>query len=159
MATVKHFALNSMENARFKVDVSVDEETLHDVYLPHFRRIVDEGVATVMSAYNSVNGEWCGQNAALLTEVLRDEWGFRGFVISDWIFGMRDAATSIAAGLDVEMPYRMVRAQHLPEALERGEASWADVDAAVEHIVATLLRFDDVLSAPPPPAGVVGSPA
>ena len=159
LACVKHFACNSMENVRFSVDIEVDDVALHEVFLPHFSRIVDEGVATVMSAYNSVNGEWCGQNAALLTEVLRDEWGFRGFVISDWIFGMRDAATSIAAGLDVEMPYRMVRAQHLPEALERGEASWADVDSAVEHIVATLLRFDDVLSAPAPPAGVVGSPA
>ena len=78
MACVKHFACNSMENARFTVDITVDEVALHEVYLPHFRRIVDEGVAVVMSAYNSVNGEWCGQNRALLTEVLRDEWGFDG---------------------------------------------------------------------------------
>ena len=76
MACVKHFACNSMENARFTVDITVDEAALHEVYLPHFRRIVDEGVAVVMSAYNSVNGEWCGENGALLTEVLRDEWGF-----------------------------------------------------------------------------------
>ena len=80
-----------MENSRFKVDVTVDEAALHEVYLPQFRRIVDEGVAVVMSAYNSVNGEWCGQNHALLTEVLRGEWGFEGFVISDWIFGIREA--------------------------------------------------------------------
>src|SRR5438874_1477359 len=159
LACVKHFACNSMENARFSIDIEVDDVALHEVFLPHFRRIVDEGVAAVMSAYNSVNGEWCGQNAALLTDVLRREWGFGGFVISDWIFGVRDAATSIAAGLDVEMPYRMVRAQHLLEALESGEASWADVDAAVERLVATLLRFDDVLSKPAPPTGVVGSPA
>ncbi len=158
MACVKHFACNSMENARFAVDIEVDEVALHEVYLPHFRRIVDEGVASVMSAYNSVNGEWCGQSRALLNDVLRGEWGFDGFVISDWIFGLRDAATSIATGLDIEMPYRMVRAQHLAGALERGEASWSDVDAAVERIIATLLRFDDVLSAPPPPTDVVGSP-
>ena len=62
MATLKHFACNSMENARFAVDVTVDEVALHEVYLPHFKRIVDEGVACVMSAYNSVNGEWCGQS-------------------------------------------------------------------------------------------------
>ena len=62
MACVKHFACNSMENARFTVDIAVDEAALHDVYLPHFKRIVDEGVAVVMSAYNSVNGEWCGEN-------------------------------------------------------------------------------------------------
>src|SRR4051812_3843882 len=148
LACVKHFACNSMENARFSVDIEVDEVALHEVYLPHFRRIVEAGVASVMSAYNSVNGEWCGQSRDLLTDVLRGEWGFEGFVISDWIFGLRDAATSITTGLDIEMPYRMVRAQHLPGALERGEASWADVDRAVEHIIATLLRFDDVLSAP-----------
>jgi beta-glucosidase len=159
LACVKHFACNSMENARFSVDIEVDEVALHEVYLPHFRRIVDEGVASVMSAYNSVNGEWCGQNRDLLSDVLRTEWGFQGFVISDWIFGMRDAARSVAAGLDVEMPYRMVRAQHLPDALERGEVTWSDVDAAVEHIVATLLRFDGVLSAPPPARDVLGSPA
>lgn len=156
MACVKHFACNSMENARFSVDVDVDEVALHEVYLPHFKRIVDEGVAAVMSAYNSVNGEWCGQNRALLTEVLRDEWGFEGFVISDWIFGLRDAAPSLTAGLDVEMPYRMVRAQHLAAALERGEASWADVDRSVERVIATLLRFDDLL-ADPPPRDVLGA--
>ena len=61
MACVKHFACNSMENARFSVDITVDEVALHEVYLPHFKRIVDEGVAVVMSAYNSVNGEWCGE--------------------------------------------------------------------------------------------------
>lgn len=159
LACAKHFAANSMENARFSVDIEVDEVALHEVYLPHFRRIVDEGVAAVMSAYNSVNGEWCGQNRALLTDVLRDEWGFCGFVISDWIFGIRDAARSLAAGLDVEMPYRMVRAAHLPAALETGAASWSDVDASVARLVATLLRFDAVLSAPPPPAAVLGSAA
>ena len=104
MACVKHFACNSMENARFSVDIEVDDAALHEVYLPHFRRIVDEGVASVMSAYNSVNGAWCGENPALLTGVLRDEWGFEGFVISDWILGLRDAAASVRAGLDIEMP-------------------------------------------------------
>jgi beta-glucosidase len=158
MACVKHFACNSMENARFRVDVAVDDVALHEVYLPHFRRVVDEGVAAVMSAYNALNGEWCGESPSLLTEVLRREWGFTGFVISDWIFGLRDAATSVAAGLDVEMPYRMVRAGHLPAALERGEASWADVDAAVTRVVATLLRFDRVLAADPPGPEVVASP-
>lgn len=158
LACVKHFACNSMENARFSVDIEVDEVALHEVYLPHFKRIVDEGVASVMSAYNSVNGEWAGQSPALLTDVVRGEWGFEGFVISDWIFGLRDAATSIEAGLDVEMPYRMVRAQHLRVALERGEATWDAVDAAVVRVVATLLRFDAILAAPPPPRSILGAP-
>ena len=158
MACVKHFACNSMENARFSVDIQVDDTALHEVYLPHFRRVVDEGVASVMSAYNSVNGEWCGQNHELLTDVLRGEWGFEGFVISDWILGLRDAGASLAAGLDIEMPYRMVRQQHLPAAIERGEVTWADVDRSVERVVATLLRFDHVLSAPSPSIDVLGTP-
>jgi beta-glucosidase len=157
MASAKHFACNSMENARFTVDIEVDEVALHEVYLPHFRRIVDEGVASIMSAYNSVNGEWCGHSRPLLTDVLRDEWGFLGFVISDWVFGVRDAAASLHGGLDIEMPWRLIRAQHLRTALEEGHASWADVDTAVAHTVATLLRFDDVLAAQPPPREVVGS--
>ncbi|HEU5110953.1 MAG TPA: glycoside hydrolase family 3 N-terminal domain-containing protein, partial [Micromonosporaceae bacterium] len=102
MACVKHYALNSMENARFSVDVTVDDATLHEVYLPHFRRIVEAGVAAVMSAYNSVNGEWCGQNRTLLTDILRDRWGFRGITVSDFMWGLRDAAASLRAGLDIE---------------------------------------------------------
>ncbi len=127
MACVKHFACNSMENARFRVDIEVDEVALHEVYLPHFKRIVDEGVAVVMSAYNSVNGEFCGDNEPLLTGVLREEWSFEGFVISDWIFGIRDAAKSVVAGLDVEMPYRMVRVKGIRDALDtRGRHVGAD---------------------------------
>ncbi|MBX3284887.1 MAG: glycoside hydrolase family 3 protein [Actinobacteria bacterium] len=157
MACVKHFAANSMENARFSVDVAVDDVALHEVFLPHFRRIVEEGVAAVMSAYNAVNGEWCGQSGALLTDVLRHEWGFEGFVISDWIFGLRDAGPSVAAGLDVEMPYRMIRAFGLDDALAAGECTEADAHRAVANTVATLLRFAAVLAVEPPPIDVLAS--
>jgi beta-glucosidase len=85
MACVKHYALNSMENARFSVDVTIDDATLHEDFLPHFRRVVDEGAHAVMSSYNSVNGEWAGQNAHLLSTVLREEWGFDGTVITDFL--------------------------------------------------------------------------
>ncbi len=157
MACVKHFACNSMENARFSVDIEVDDVALHEVFLPHFKRVIDEGVASVMSAYNSVNGEWCGQSHQLLTDVLRDEWGFAGFVISDWILGLRDGATSVTAGLDIEMPYRMVRQQQLPAAIERGEVTWSDVDRSVTRTIATLLRFDAVLSTQSP-TDILGAP-
>ncbi len=157
MATVKHFAVNSMENARFKVDIEIDEVALHEVYLPHFKRIVDEGVACVMSAYNQVNGTYCGDHHGLLTEILRDEWGFDGLVISDWIFGIRDAGESVKAGLDIEMPYRMVRATHLADAIERGETTWDDVEACVTRIVSTLLRFDGVLALPAPAPDEIGA--
>ncbi len=159
MACVKHFVCNSMENARFTVDVSVDEAALHDVYLPHFKRIVDEGVAAVMTAYNSVNGAWCGENEPLVTGVLRGEWGFEGFVISDWILGIRDAAASLQAGLDVEMPYRMIRATGLRRALDEGEVTWEQVTGAAERIVATRLRFDSVLRSPAPSREILAGPS
>lgn len=159
MACVKHFACNSMENTRFAVDVTVDETALQEVYLPHFRRIVEEGVASVMSAYNAVNGEWAGQNRHLLTEVLRDQWGFEGFVIADWIFGLRDAGASVHAGLDVEMPYRMIRAFGLDEDLAAGACSTDEIDLAVTRVVATLLRFDPVLRQHRPPIDVLAQPA
>jgi beta-glucosidase len=159
MACVKHFACNSMENTRFAVDVTVDEAALHEVYLPHFRRIVDEGVASVMSAYNAVNGEWAGQSRTLLHDVLREQWGFEGFVISDWIFGLRDAGASVHAGLDVEMPYRMIRAFGLDADLAAGECTLDEIATAATRVVATLLRFHPVLDQPRPPIDVLAQPA
>jgi beta-glucosidase len=106
MAVAKHYALNSMENARFTVDVTADDATLHEVYLAHFRRVVEQGVSGIMTAYNSVNGEWAGQNERLMEGILRGEWGFTGVTVSDFIWGLRDAATSLRAGLDVEEPFR-----------------------------------------------------
>ncbi len=158
MATVKHFALNSMENARFRVDVQCDERTLHEVYLPHFKRIIDEGIACVMSAYNSVNGHFAGENHDLLTAILRDEWGFDGYVISDWIFGLRDGVKSVRAGLDVEMPYRMIRHAPIVEAVESGEITMEVVDRAVENTLSTMLRFG-VGALAREPHDVLASPA
>jgi beta-glucosidase len=152
MACVKHFAVNSMENARFTVDVSVDDRALHEVYLPHFRRIVQSGVASVMSAYNSMNGAYCGENTELLTGILRDEWGFDGFVTSDFIFGLRDAVGSVLAGLDIEMPFRQQRAMHLPDAVADGRLPADVVAATVTRIIATLLRFAPILAREVDPA-------
>ncbi len=140
MACAKHYALNSMENARFTVDVTIDEATLHDVYLPHFKRAVDEGVAAVMSAYNSVNGEWAGQNEYLLTEVLRNQWRWSGITVSDFIWGLRDAAKSLNAGLDLEEPLAQQRATHLRRQLAAGETSWDKVERAGVRLLAAQLR-------------------
>ena len=159
MACVKHYACNSMENARFTVDVRVDGATLREVYLPHFRTVVEAGVAAVMSAYNSVNGEWCGQNRELLTGILRDEWGFTGFVVSDFIWGLRDPVASLTAGLDIEMPFAQQRARTLPDALASGAASWTDVDRAALRILATQLRFAAAVTEPPPTRDVVACAA
>jgi beta-glucosidase len=140
MATAKHYALNSMENTRFSVDVTVDEASLHEVYLAHFRRVVEEGVDAVMTAYNSVNGEWAGQHEHLLEGVLRAQWGFTGVTVSDFIWGLRDAAASLRAGLDVEEPFAQQRARHLPAALESGEVTWGHVERAARRILGTQLR-------------------
>ncbi len=140
MACAKHYALNSMENARFKLDVTADEATLHDVYLPHFERVADEGVAAVMGAYNSVNGKWCGQNEYLLTTVLRDTWSWDGITVTDFIWGLRDAAASLNAGMDLEEPFRQQRARYLPDQLEAGETSWAMAARAGVRLIAAQLR-------------------
>jgi beta-glucosidase-like glycosyl hydrolase len=150
MAVAKHYALNSMENARFKVDVTADEATLHEVYLAHFRRVVDEGVSGIMTSYNSVNGQWAGQNEQLLEGILRKQWGFAGVTVSDFVFGLRDAGLSLRAGLDVEEPFRQLRAHYLPAALEAGRASWDDVDRAARRILRTqLLHYATRVEAEP----------
>ena len=140
MACAKHYALNSMENARFTVDVTIDEADLHDVYLPHFKRCVDEGVAAIMSAYNSVNGEWAGQNEYILTDVLRKQWGWKGITVSDFIWGLRDGGKSLNAGLDLEEPLAQQRAMHLRRQLAEGETSWEMVERSGVRLIAAQLR-------------------
>jgi beta-glucosidase len=157
MAVAKHYALNSMENARFAVDVTADDAALHEVYLAHFRRVVDEGVAAIMTSYNSVNGQWAGENKHLMQDILRDEWGFQGVTVSDFIWGLRNAADSLHAGLDVEEPFRQQRAEHLQGDLAAGRASWADVDRAGRRILGVQLRFYAGLITPEPSADVVFS--
>jgi beta-glucosidase len=139
-ATVKHFALNSIENARFQVDVRVDPRTLREVYLPHFQRIVDAGCASVMSAYNKFNGEYCGQNRELLTDILRGEMGFEGFVHSDWIMGVYQPYGA-AAGLDVENPEPLHFGNRLVEAVRTGAIEPRVIDTACRRVLTVLYRF------------------
>jgi beta-glucosidase len=141
MACAKHYALNSIENARFKVDVSISPRALHEIYLAHFKRVVDEGVAAVMSAYNSVNGEWCGQNKVLLTDILKKQWGFEGYVLTDFFFGMRDAKKAALAGQDLEMPFQMHYHQHLKRLVENGDVPLEIVDEAVLRLLRQQLRL------------------
>ncbi|MBN1430750.1 MAG: glycoside hydrolase family 3 C-terminal domain-containing protein [Anaerolineae bacterium] len=141
MACVKHYALNSMENARFKVDVRINARALHEIYLAAFKRVVDEGVAAVMSAYNSVNGEWCGHNRPLLTDILKKQWGFSGYVLSDFIYGIRDAQKAALAGLDLEMPFQMHYHQHLKHLVENGQVPLERVDDAVLRLLRQQLRL------------------
>lgn len=140
MACVKHYAVNSIENSRFRVDVTIDDATLRDLYLPHFRRCVDEGAASMMSAYNRVNGEWASHSRSLLTEILKREWGFDGFVMSDFVFAVRDAADAVNGGLDLEMPFRL-RLRRLPRLVRRGRVHRERVDDAALRLLRQQLRF------------------
>ena len=135
MATVKHFALNSIENARFVVDVQADARTLHELYLPHFQDCIDAGATAVMSAYNSVNGEWAGQNKALLEDILVQRWGFEGFVLTDFVFGVRDAVKAMNGGQHLEMPFHMVFSENLAHAVHSGTVPVARLDDAVRRLV------------------------
>ncbi|PNS17520.1 Periplasmic beta-glucosidase [Sphaceloma murrayae] len=137
MTCVKHYALNSMENARFRVDVEVDDASLHEVYLPHFKRLVEGGVDSIMSSYNSVRGEFAGQNKELLIEILRNQWKFDGFVLSDFIFGLRDAALSLEHGLDVEAPFSQQRATYL----QASTLDWSAVDRACTRILRKQIQY------------------
>lgn len=159
MACVKHFALNSMENERFEVDVRVDDHALHEVYLPHFKAVIDAGAESVMTAYNRVRGEYMDVNRALLTDVLRDEWGFTGFVTSDWVFGTHDAVASLQAGMDVEMPLRLLRARELPAALRSGLLAREEVLRAARRIVRTIVRHTAMREPEEPGPEIIASPA
>src|ERR1700752_1830954 len=103
-ASLKHFAVNSQETDRMRVSADVDERTLREMYLSAFRRVVTQARPwTVMCAYNQVNGVYASQNHWLLTEVLRNEWGYAGVVVSDW-GAVADRVAAVAAGPDLPMP-------------------------------------------------------
>lgn len=140
VASVKHYALNSIENARFKIDVRIDGRTLREVYLPHFKRILDSGCASVMSAYNKMNGEYCGQHRELLTDILRHEWGFDGFVHSDWVMGVYHPYGA-SAGLDVENPEPIHFGQKLIAAVKGGQIEPSVIETACRRILQTIYRF------------------
>jgi beta-glucosidase len=104
IATVKHFDGNNQEFERHRVDESIDERTLNEIYLPAFKAAVQEaGVWSVMSAYQKVNGQYCAENPFLLKDTLQKNWGFKGFVVSDW-GSTYSTAPTVNAGMDVEMP-------------------------------------------------------
>ncbi len=155
IACVKHFALNSIDSSRFLVDIQLSRRVLHELYLPHFRDCVAAGAGSVMCSYNRVNGVWCAQNRELLTTILKTRWGFQGFVVSDFIFGVRDGVAALRAGLDLEMPFRMIFEGCLEEALRAGTVSMARVDDAALR----LLRPQLAVPPGPYPASLRGCAA
>ena len=144
--TVKHFVANDTEIERMTVDVDVDERTLRELYLRPFERTVKEANAWgIMSSYNQVAGEYAAQNQRLLTDILRDEWGFDGFVVSDW-YGVHRAAPAANAGLSLEMPGPVrVYGNKLVAAVEAGDVAAAQVDRLVRDLLllASRTRADE----------------
>ncbi len=144
LTSPKHFALNNLEMTRFELSANVDERALHEVYLPHFKRCVVEGAAaSVMSAYNKVNGVYCGEHPVLLNDILRQDWGFKGFVESDWFLGTRSTVAAINAGMDIEMPagYRFDD-DKITQALNAGELTEETITRNAGRALYQKVAFD-----------------
>ena len=142
LATVKHFVANNQESARTSVSAEVDERTLRELYLPPFQAAVEAGVGSVMTAYNRVNGTYMSDHAELVGGVLKDEWGFEGYVVSDW-YGLATTVGAATAGLDLEMPGVALDTETGNEAGSLEEFEWPDGIPDATH--AEL--FDEPLSA------------
>jgi beta-glucosidase len=139
--SLKHYAANNQEHKRFVIDAQVDERTLREIYLAGFERAVKAAQPwTVMCAYNRLNGTYCSQHRWLLNDVLRDEWGYTGVVVSDW-GAVHDRVEALAAGLELEMPGpRQDRVQAVIEAVRGGELDESVLDAAVERLLTAAFR-------------------
>ncbi len=140
-ASLKHFAANNQESERMSSDSVMDERTLREIYLPAFEKAVKRGQpATVMCAYNKLNGTYCSDNRTLLREILRDEWGFEGVIVTDW-GAMNDRDKSFEAGLDLEMPGSK---GHFDEtvitAVRSGKLAEGRVDESVDRLLELAFR-------------------
>ncbi len=140
--SLKHFAVNNQEHDRMSVSADVDERPLREIYLRAFERVVRAAApTTVMCSYNRVNGVLASQNRVLLTDILRDEWGFEGVVVSDW-GAVHDRVASVEAGLDLEMPgTNGVTDAYLVRAVEDGRLDPAVVERAADRVAGLVERL------------------
>lgn len=142
--SIKHFAANNQEHRRMSCSSEVDERTLREIYLAAFETAIKEAKPdTVMCSYNRINGEFASENHWLLTEVLRDEWRFDGYVMSDW-GAVNDRVKGLKAGLELEMPASGgTTDKEIVEAVKNGELDEAVLDRAVERILNIVFKFAD----------------
>lgn len=146
-ACVKHYAVNSQETERLWVDVKVSERALREIYLPAFKAAVSRGKSlSLMGAYNLVRGQHCCESKLLLNQILREEWGYDGVVVSDWGAVHRTKETA-ESGLDIEMSVtsnfdEYFLADPLKEAIEKGEVSEKDIDEKVRHILGMMFELN-----------------
>ena len=146
-ACLKHFAANSQEKSRFNSDSVIDERTLRELYLPAFERAVKKGKpSAVMCAYPKLNGIHCSDNRNLLTEILREEWGFDGMVVTDWA-AMNNRIEGFRAGCDLNMPGGSnYMGKETIRAVQGGKLPEADVDRSAGRILSLAFRSADVRS-------------
>jgi beta-glucosidase len=142
VATVKHYVGNNSEYDRLNQNAIIDDRTLHEIYLPAYEAAVKEGhVGAVMASFNLINGEHATENEYLDTEVLRNQWGFSGILMSDW-HATRDGIAAANAGLDLEMPSaQLMIAQTLLPAIKAGKVSEATIDDKVRRILRIAVKF------------------
>ena len=146
-ATIKHFAANNQEYQRDFVNTIVDERTLNEIYFPAFKAAVEEAnVLAVMSAYNKLNGAYCSENDYLLIEMLKNKWGFKGLVMSDW-GAVHSTIPTFNGGLDLEMPTgKFLNNKTLFDKIKNGELSELNLDEKVRRILRVMFTiglFDD----------------
>lgn len=143
-ACPKHFAVNSQELRRMAMNAVVDERTLREIYLTGFEIVVKEGGAkAIMTSYNEVNGEYANENKHLLQEILREEWGFDGIIITDW-GGSNDHTKGVAAGSNLEMPAPgLDSARILIRSLENGTLKMEEMDRCVDQLLDAVLELTD----------------
>jgi beta-glucosidase len=141
IACVKHYAFNQMENSRFKVSVECDRRTEREVYLAHFKDCIDAGAASVMSSYNLYEGTHCGHHNYLLNEVLKKEWDFDGFVMSDFYWGVKDTVEAANGGQNIEMAHTLYFGQKLVQAVKDGLVAEEKINDSALRIIRTLLAF------------------
>ena len=144
--SLKHFACNSQEKNRLASDSVIDERTLREIYLKAFEIAVRSAEpATVMSAYNKINGVHCSDNKMLLNDILREEWGFKGLVMTDW-GGMNDRILAFEAGNDLMMPGGSdYMEKEVAEAVRSGKLSEEDIDRCCERVIALTLKANELL--------------
>lgn len=137
---IKHFAVNSQEERRMAMNAVVDERTLREIYLTGFEMAIDESKpGAIMTSYNQVNGEYANESMHLLKEILRGDWKYDGFVVSDW-GGANDHVTAVKAGSDLEMPAPgLGSARELVEAVKNGSLSMEDLDARVDELLSAVM--------------------
>lgn len=142
--SLKHFAVNNQEERRMSIDAVVDERTLREIYLASFEGAVKDGQPwTVMCSYNKVNGTYAGENEWLLTDILKDEWGHEGLVVSDW-GAVNERADALAAGLELEMPTSGgIGERKVIDAVESGQLPLDKLDRAVERLLTLIFNAVD----------------